>query len=108
VIELYERYLKPRGYQVIPCTDPSKALERVKHFMPFAVTLDILMPGTDGWKILTILKNDPITHNIPVIICSIIEDVQKGYELGAIDYLVKPILEDDLASALERIQIKIH
>lgn len=108
VIELYERYLKPRGYQVIPCTDPSKALERVKHFMPFAVTLDILMPGTDGWKILTILKNDPNTHNIPVIICSIIEDVQKGYELGAIDYLVKPILEDDLASALERILIKIH
>ena len=103
VIELYERYLHPQGYQVIPLTDPAQALERVKQLKPFAVTLDIMMPGIDGWQILDILKGDPDTRNIPVIVCSIIEDLEKGFNLGASDYLVKPILEDDLVNALDRL-----
>ncbi|MBI5965412.1 MAG: PAS domain S-box protein [Chloroflexi bacterium] len=103
VIELYERYLQPQGYQVIPLTDPSQALERVKQLRPFAVTLDIMMPGIDGWRVLDTLKGDPDTRNIPVIVCSIIEDIEKGFNLGASDYLVKPILEDDLVNALDRL-----
>ncbi|MBI5942919.1 MAG: GAF domain-containing protein [Chloroflexi bacterium] len=108
VIELYERYLQPRGFKVIPLTDPSQALERARQLKPFAVTLDIMMPGVDGWKVLSILKGDQTTRDIPVIICSIIEDLEKGQSLGANDYLVKPILEDDLVNALERIDVKIQ
>ena len=103
VIGLYERYLHPQGYQVIPLSDPSHAVERVKQLKPFAVTLDIMMPGIDGWQVLDNLKGDPDTRNIPVIVCSIIEDLEKGFNLGATDYLVKPILEDDLVNALDRL-----
>jgi PAS domain S-box-containing protein len=103
VIGLYERYLYPQGYQVVPLTDPSIAVERVKQLKPYAVTLDIMMPGMDGWQVLDNLKGDPETRNIPVIICSIIEDLEKGFNLGATDYLVKPILEDDLVNALDRL-----
>jgi PAS domain S-box-containing protein len=103
VIGLYERYLQPQGFQVIPLTNPALALERAKQIKPFAVTLDIMMPGVDGWKVLEILKGDSETQKIPVIICSIIENHEKGFSLGATDYLVKPILEDDLLSALDRI-----
>jgi len=103
VIGLYERYLQPQGYQIVPLSDPSKALERVKQLKPFAVTLDIMMPGIDGWQVLDSLKGDPDTRNIPVIVCSIIEDLEKGFNLGATDYLVKPILEDDLVNALDRL-----
>jgi PAS domain S-box-containing protein len=103
VIGLYERYLHPQGYQVVPLSDPSQAVERVKQLKPFAVTLDIMMPGIDGWQVLDTLKGDPDTRNIPVIICSIIEDLEKGFNLGATDYLVKPILEDDLVNALDRL-----
>jgi PAS domain S-box-containing protein len=103
VIGLYERYLHTQGYQIIPLTDPSHAVERVKELKPFAITLDIMMPGIDGWRILDGLKGDPETRNIPVIICSIIEDLEKGFNLGATDYLVKPILEDDFVSALNRL-----
>jgi PAS domain S-box-containing protein len=103
VIALYERYLQTQGYEVIPLTDPSHAVERVKQLKPFAVTLDISMPGIDGWQVLDNLKGDPDTRNIPVIICSIIEDLEKGFNLGATDYLVKPILEDDLVNALDRL-----
>jgi CheY-like chemotaxis protein len=103
VIGLYERYLQPQGYQVIALTDPSRAVERARHLKPFAITLDIMMPGIDGWQVLTKLKSDSETHDIPVIICSIIEDLEKGFSLGAADYLVKPILEEDLVNALDRL-----
>jgi PAS domain S-box-containing protein len=103
VIGLYERYLNPQGYQVIPLTNPSQAVERVKQIKPFAVTLDIMMPGVDGWQVLDNLKGDPDTRNIPVIICSIVEELEKGFNLGATDYLVKPILQEDLVNALDRL-----
>jgi CheY-like chemotaxis protein len=62
-----------------------------------------MMPGIDGWQILDRLKNDPETRDTPVIVCSIIEDLEKGFNLGATDYLVKPILEDDIVNALDRL-----
>ena len=103
VISLYERYLQPQNYQVVPLMDPSRAVERVKQLKPFAITLDIMMPGVDGWQVLDKLKADPETRNTPVIICSIVEDHERGYSLGAADYLTKPILEDDLVNALDRL-----
>lgn len=103
VIGLYERYLTPQGYRVIPLTEPAKAVERAQQLTPFAITLDIMMPGIDGWAVLESLKSDPITRNIPVIVCSIIEDLERGFSLGASDYLVKPILEEDLVISLDRL-----
>lgn len=103
VIGLYERYLHPEGYHIVPLTDPSRAVEAVRRVKPFAITLDIMMPGTDGWTVLEALKSNPETRNIPVIICSIVEDVERGYTLGASDYLVKPILEEDLVNSLDRL-----
>lgn len=61
-----------------------------------------MMPGIDGWAVLDSLKSNQDTRNIPVIICSIVEDIEKGYNLGASDYLVKPILEEDLVNSLDR------
>ena len=103
VIGLYERYLNPQGYYVMPLTDPSKAKEHVLKIKPFAITLDIMMPNKDGWSVLTDLKTDPLTRDYPVIICSIMEQADKGFSLGAADYLVKPILEEDLVWALDRL-----
>ena len=103
VINLYERYLNPQGYYVVPLTDPSKAKERILELKPFAITLDIMMPNQDGWSVLTEIKSDPATRDYPVVICSIIDQADKGFNLGAADYLVKPILEEDLVRALNRI-----
>ncbi len=103
VIGLYERYLNSQGYYVIALTDPSKAKEHVLRIKPYAITLDIMMPNKDGWSVLTDLKSDPLTREYPVIICSIMEQADKGFSLGAADYLVKPILEEDLVCALDRL-----
>jgi PAS domain S-box-containing protein len=103
IISLYERYLEPKGFQVIGLSDPAKAKERVKQLKPFAITLDIMMPGYDGWQVLTDLKSTPETREVPVVVCSIVEDEEKGFSLGAADYLVKPVLEEDLLASLDRL-----
>ena len=103
VISLYERFLQPQGYQVVALTDPTQAVERAKQLNPYAITLDVMMPGRDGWTVLAELKNDPATRDIPIIVCSILEEDEKGFSLGASDYLVKPILEEDLLNALDRL-----
>jgi len=103
VVSLYERYLTPQGYKVIPVANPANAKDTAKRVKPYAITLDIMMPEIDGWTVLEQLKNDPETRNIPVIICSIVEEEEKGFSIGAADYLVKPILEEDLVIALNRL-----
>jgi CheY-like chemotaxis protein len=103
ILALYERYLDPQEYYVVPVTDPLKVKEQVLKLKPYAVTLDIMMPNKDGWSVLTELKSDPTTRDIPVIICSILEQTERGFSLGAADYLVKPILEEDLVHALDRL-----
>jgi signal transduction histidine kinase/DNA-binding response OmpR family regulator/PAS domain-containing protein len=103
VISLYERYLNPQGYHVVPLTDPTKAKELILALKPYAITLDIMMPNKDGWTVITDLKSDPDTRDYPVVICSIMEQADKGFSLGAADYLIKPILQEDLAQALTRL-----
>ena len=103
VIGLYDRYLRPQGYQVVPVTNPAAARDSIKRIKPYAVTLDIMMPEIDGWSLLEELKADPETRQTPIIICSIVEEEEKGFSLGASDYLVKPILEEDLLGALNRL-----
>jgi CheY-like chemotaxis protein len=62
-----------------------------------------MMPEKDGWQIIQELKSNPDTRHIPVIMCSIVADKDRGISLGASGYLVKPILEDDLVAALEQL-----
>jgi K+-sensing histidine kinase KdpD/DNA-binding response OmpR family regulator len=110
ITSLYERFLTNHGYQVISLNESKKAVETAKKVKPFAITLDIMMPGRDGWQIIQELKNDPETKNIPVIICSILEEEEKGFNLGATDYLIKPFLQEDLLNAINRLNFdgQIH
>ena len=69
---------------------------------PAAITLDVMMPGQDGWAVLTALKNDPDLADIPVVMLSMVDDKNLGYALGASEYLTKPVDRDRLLSVLER------
>lgn len=106
VIDLYHRYLKPHGYDIIAITDPETAIEEIKRIQPVGITMDIMMPNIDGWDVLKQLKEDPATSAIPIVVCSILDNREKGFELGASNYLVKPILEDELVDAIRNISIK--
>jgi signal transduction histidine kinase/CheY-like chemotaxis protein len=103
VINLYRRYLEGEGYQVIGVSNSEEVLDKAIELQPFAITLDVLMPNKDGWQVLRELKQNPKTQHIPIIICSIVSDKGLGFSLGAADYLVKPIMEDELLAALARL-----
>ena len=105
IIDLYKRYLRTHGYQVIGISQPDHVLEKIKEIKPYAITLDLMMPQKDGWAVIQEVKKDPETADIPVIICSILEEKDRAYQLGAVDYLVKPILESELVSAVNNLNL---
>lgn len=104
VITLFRRYLEKRGYRVFGLTSSERVVEEAKRLHPYAITLDILMPKKDGWTLIQELKDDPETHDIPLIVCSIVSDADKGLSMGVADYLMKPIMEQELVSTLERLE----
>ena len=65
------------------------------------ITVDITMPDMDGWDIIRALGENPITSEIPVIVCSIVSDQTQAAALGVETTLVKPILKEDLINALD-------
>ena len=100
VIRAFQRYLGGYGYRVIGAASGQEALRLARELRPTAITLDVMMPGQDGWEILQALKNDPITRHIPVLICSVLVDPQLAHALGAAAYVQKPVTQDALLSAL--------
>jgi Amt family ammonium transporter len=103
LVGLYRRYLEPHGYRVIGVNRSSEALARVAELRPLVVLLDVLMPNKDGWQVLTELKRSDQTRDIPVIMCTLVTEPDRAQELGAADYLTKPILEADLLRAVRRL-----
>jgi CheY-like chemotaxis protein len=91
VHDLMKRSLEPAGYRVMSAFDGRYGLELARQFQPRAITLDISMPGMDGWSVLTELKGNAVTSGIPVIMTSVIEDRGLAFALGASEYLTKPL-----------------
>ena len=79
-----------------------EGLRLARELLPDAVTLDVMMPGMDGWAVLTALKEDAELADIPVIILTILDDKTMGYSLGASEYLTKPIDRDRLLAVLHK------
>jgi signal transduction histidine kinase/response regulator RpfG family c-di-GMP phosphodiesterase len=104
VIKLYKRYLEKQNYQVIGLSQSEEALSKARAMRPFAILLDLLMPKKDGWAVIQELKSDPITQDVPVIMCSIVGAAGRGFSLGAADFLIKPISEEKLMTALARLE----
>jgi signal transduction histidine kinase/CheY-like chemotaxis protein len=101
-LELLELYLEGTGVDVVAARDGREGLEVVRRLHPAAVVLDLYLPKLDGWDVLALLKADPSTSAIPVIIVSMVDERGKGFALGAADYLVKPVGRDEVLAALNR------
>jgi DNA-binding response OmpR family regulator len=90
--ELMVQKLAKEGYQVVEAVDGEEGVKKAKEGNPGLVLLDLILPGIDGFEVLTKIKADPLTSAIPVIILSNLgqrEDVERGMNLGASDYLIK-------------------
>lgn len=104
VQDLLKRMIEKEGFNGVIATSGEEGLRYARDLKPFAITLDILMPGIDGWAVLAQLKADPDLADIPVIIISIVEEKNLGYSLGASDYLTKPVDKEQLGRILSEYQ----
>jgi signal transduction histidine kinase/DNA-binding response OmpR family regulator/CHASE3 domain sensor protein len=100
--ELLARHLDGGGFRMAIARTGTEALNKARDLKPVAITLDILLPEIDGWEVLTRLKQDEATRNIPVVVVSVVDNPQLGRALGALDYFVKPVDRQALLSRLGR------
>lgn len=97
--------LENEGYDVKPVIDGVKAMDAAHEFEPDLILLDVKIPKMNGFLVCEALKDDEKTEDIPIIFISAKaeeEDIKKGLDLGAEDYIVKPIDPDDLLKRISK------
>ena len=102
-LELLCLHVRRLGVDYMTARDGREGLDLIRRFGPAAVILDIQLPLLDGWDLLGILKADPATAKIPVVVVSMLDERGRGLALGAAEYLVKPVRGDDVRAALSRV-----
>ena len=100
--DLVTRFLEKQGLEVIGVADGAAGLKAARTRRPHVITLDVVMPGMDGWAVLTALKGDPVTADIPVVMLSVVDEKNLAFALGASDFLTKPIDRDRLTRVLQK------
>ncbi len=103
VRDLMHRFLVKEGFNAEVATGGQQGIEMAKKLQPDLITLDVIMPDMDGWAVLSALKEHEETADIPVVMLTMIDDKQRGYTLGATDYLSKPIDRDRLLRIVRRL-----
>jgi CheY-like chemotaxis protein len=102
VRDLVKRSLSKEGMQIITAPGGKEGLELARKYRPDVITLDVQMPGMDGWAVLKELKADPELREIAVIMMTNIDEKNLGYSLGAAEYMTKPIDRERLAEVLRK------
>jgi PAS domain S-box-containing protein len=102
VRQLLARMLGKEGVRGIEATGGEEGIALARAERPDVITLDVLMPGLDGWGVLAALKNDPELASIPVVMLTIMDERNLGFSLGATEYLTKPIERAQLSAVLAR------
>ncbi len=99
--DLLDRYLDGTDYRIVAASNPLDGLRLCQELQPEAVLLDVMMPEIDGWELLQRIRNNPTTADIPVIICTVFNDSELAYSLGASRFLPKPVERAQLLAILE-------
>ena len=106
--DLIHRHTRPilqaEGYEVVEAWDGEEALALCASRLPDLILTDVEMPKLDGWELCRRIKQDAKTEHIPVVICSSLgaaSDLEKGFDLGADEYLVKPVIPEELVGRLQ-------
>jgi signal transduction histidine kinase/DNA-binding response OmpR family regulator len=103
VRDVMARYLEREGFGVLTASDGVEGLALAREHHPAAITLDIVMPGLDGWTVLAALKGDPTLADIPVVLVTIVDETRRGYALGVVEHLVKPVDRERLLGVLRQL-----
>ena len=100
--DLMHRYLRKEGFTVCTATGGAQGLRLARQLLPAAITLDVMMPEVDGWSVLSELKGDALLSEIPVIMLTMVDDPERGFTLGASEYVTKPVNRRRLSQILKK------
>jgi signal transduction histidine kinase/CheY-like chemotaxis protein len=102
VRDLMSRFLTKLGFRAVSAASAEEGLRLAREVNPLVITLDVIMPERDGWDVLRQLKSDPQLAQIPVIMVTVVDNQAMGFDLGASNYLIKPVDRDRLAVLIEK------
>ncbi|WP_158629894.1 hybrid sensor histidine kinase/response regulator [Cohnella sp. AR92] len=102
MLHLMQRLLSKEGCSVALARNGQEGVRLARELQPKLISLDVLMPGMDGWSVLSELKNDPLTASIPVIMVSMTDDKSLGFALGASEFLTKPVYKERMIAVLDK------
>jgi CheY-like chemotaxis protein len=105
LVKLVGRYLTDQTCRVISAEDGLEGLRLAEEELPDVIILDVMIPQVHGWEVLQRLRNHPETARIPVIICSVINDPELAYSLGASLFLPKPVSRNKILKALHELDV---
>jgi signal transduction histidine kinase/CheY-like chemotaxis protein len=100
--QVLKRFLNRKGFPVECASSGDEGLRLAREVHPMAIILDVMMPGMDGWAVLSTLKSEPELRDIPVVMLTIVDDKNLGYTLGASDYMIKPVDRNRLTEILAK------
>jgi signal transduction histidine kinase/CheY-like chemotaxis protein len=102
VRDLMSRFLTKLDFHVVAAANGEEGIRLAKQIHPLLITLDVVMPDCDGWTVLNRLKSDSKLAEIPVIMVTVVDNEAMGLDLGASNYLIKPVDRDRLAVLVEK------
>jgi signal transduction histidine kinase/DNA-binding response OmpR family regulator len=100
--DLMRRFLSKEGFCVRSADSGQQGLRLARELIPIAITLDVMMPDMDGWAVLKELKADMVLRDVPVIMLTMVDDTERGFRLGAADYVTKPVNRRRLSKILKQ------
>ncbi len=100
--DLMQRFLTKEGFNVRTAAGGEAGLRMAQELRPVAITLDVMMPEMDGWSVLSALKSDAALRDIPVVMVTMLDDPERGFTLGASDYITKPVDRQHLSRILKK------
>jgi CheY-like chemotaxis protein len=104
-LRLLQRYLSGTRYRFLGVRDPAQAVAAADMVSPAAIVLDVMLPGVDGWELLSRLREHPHTRGVPVIVCTILPQERVALMLGAAAFLRKPVSREALLVALDQLDL---
>jgi CheY-like chemotaxis protein/nitrogen-specific signal transduction histidine kinase len=100
--DLMQRYLRKEGFTVCTASGGAQGLRLARQLLPAAITLDVMMPDIDGWSVLSALKGDALLSDIPVIMLTMVDDPERGFTMGASEFVTKPVNRRRLSQILKK------
>lgn len=101
LLRLLERYVEGTRYRLIGVRDPLAAFGLIEREAARAIVMDVMMPDVDGWEMLGRLRAHPATADLPIVVCTILDQERLAFSLGASGFVRKPVTREALLAALD-------